>query len=755
MRRIRELYDNITRRILLIPAMTGIALVFLRVYTGIVISLLIITSFVLFLSFITRKRGKQLMSFMLTVFMVLFLGGFFVIYRSTETSYERSHCSFQCRVHRVTRDLEGNCKLRVYSREYGFLEFKVPDNDKLPLSGDVLKVIGTLYVPDKPRNPGQFDYGSYLARRGIELAFYPESISVEQRASNVMRLAGRCEEELYELRARILELYGDEAPLAGSVFMGDSSLTPDNVRTLYKRNGCAHILAVSGTHFAGFLSVITYLLGKSRRAKLNMFLYMSLCICLGAFTGWSSSVTRACIMCSASYSSRDPLSGLSAACILLTVADPYNALSYGFLMTCSASLAIICITPHLQRKLDSSIGKKMSSVISPALASQAGMLPFIVITSQRYGVIPMLVQTVTSFVASVACTFFIPSVLLSYIFSPVFIEPSRILLLLLDHIVHIADRCYTGFTLPYGTALILLLLIILLLYRNSAISGILRIPVIVLLLFSIISGVFGYMFSANARIIFIDVGQGDSCLVMCAGKTVLIDGGTYEAGEQDVLPVLEYYDIRHIDIAVATHWDRDHLGGLLYLYNADVVDSIYTSYVGEGPKQIDIMSEYIPDADITDVFRQICRGDSISLSDDCRIDVLYPPSTYVTAGENEDSLLMRLECESTSILFTGDLGIEEEEMYLQYESIGKTDILKAGHHGSGFSTGILLLDDTMPEVAIISAGIDNPYGHPSPVTLERLEEHDVSVVSTQRLGAITVEIYRDRYKIYGYINDCS
>ena len=735
--------------------MTGIVLVFLRVYTGIAVSLLIMISFVIFLSFITRKRGKQLMAFMLTVFMTLFLGGYFVMYRAGEMSYDRSRCSFECKVHRVTRDLEGNCKVRVYCREYGFLEFKVPDSDITPVSGDVLDVSGTLYVPDKPRNPGQFDYGSYLARKGIELAFYPESISIGQRAPTVMLLAGSCEERLYELRIRILDFYGDEAPLAGSVFMGDSSLTPDNERTLYNRNGCAHILAVSGTHFAGFLSVITYLSGKMRRTKFNMPLYISLCICLGAFTGWSSSVTRACVMCSASYSSRDPLSGLSAACIMLMVADPYNALSYGFLMTCSASLAILYITPRLQRKLDHSMGKKMSSVISPALAAQAGMLPFILITSQRYGLIPILVQTVTSFVASVACTFFIPSVLLSFIISPVFIEPSRILLLLLDSIVHVADRCYTGFTIPYGTALILISLIFLLLYRNSAISRFMRLPIAVLLLISIVSGVFGYVSSASAKIIFIDVGQGDSCLVMCSGKTVLIDGGTYEAGEDDVLPVLEYYDIRHIDITIATHWDRDHIGGLLYLYNAGVVESIYTSYVGEGPKQIDIMSEYLPDTDIADVFRQICRGDRISVSDDCRIDVLYPASTYVTCGENEDSLLMRLQCEETSILLTGDLGIDEEDLFLQDESIGKTDILKAGHHGSGYSTGIGLLEDTMPEVAIISAGVDNPYGHPSPITLDRLEEYDVTVVSTQSMGAITVEIYPDRFSIRGYLNDCS
>ena len=84
-------------------------------------------------------------------------------------------------------------------------------------------------------------------------------------------------------------------------------------------------------------------------------------------------------------------------------------------------------------------------------------------------------------------------------------------------------------------------------------------------------------------------------------------------------------------------------------------------------------------------------------------------------------------------------------------SIGEVDILKAGHHGSAFSTGYSLLEDTTPDIAVISAGVNNQYGHPASETLKRLDEYDVQVISTQDSGAITVDIYPDRFVIFEYL----
>lgn len=750
MRRLRELYAKISRRILLIPAIAGILMVFLRSFCCLAATVAFAGVFCLSLAFISEKKGRQLMSLLLTLFVSVYICGFFIVYSADVTEPVNRKISLDCKVHDVDHTLDGKYRIRVYSRRCGYLEFKL-ETGHIPVSGEQLVVEAELYEPEEPRNPGQFDYESYLKRRGIYFGCRTLSVTCIKEAPAMNRYLSSAEYFLYGLRTKILDLYGERAPLAASVFLGDSSLADDCIRSLYQRNGCAHLLAVSGTHFAGFLSLVTYFLNKRKRTRLSSVIYVSFCVFLASFTGWSSSVTRSCIMCSASYCSRDTLSGLSIACLLMTLADPYNALSYGFLMTCSASIGILYMTPIIRSKADAVIGKSLSSAISPVISSQIGMLPFIALTSQKYGVIPLTVQLITSFIASAACAFFVPSVILSLLLASVFIAPSEILLIILDSTVKLADGYYFGIKISSMIALAVLLLTAVLILRSTSVGKLLRIPALSLLCVGILSSMAGIFYAPEAKLVFIDVGQGDSCLILCGGKSVLIDGGTYDAGKDDVLSVLDYYDIRRVDVAIATHWDRDHLGGMLCLYEMGRIDMIYTSYTDPGPKQIEIMEEYLPGESIEDLFIQLSAGDRIEMSPVCTLDVIYPRASDVSNGENDDSVVIKLACNGISVLFTGDLGIDGEEELLSCCSIGKADILKAGHHGSAFSTGYAFLNDTEPDIAVISAGINNQYGHPSSETLERFDEYDTVVLSTQDVGAVTVDIYTDRYKITGYL----
>ena len=750
MRRIREFYANITRRVLLIPAITGVILVFLCVYTDIVITILLTFTFLTILFCVTEKRGRQFMSFLVTICVCLFLCWYFILYNSDNIEVPQDRITFDCKVHIIEHTLDDVYKIRVYSKDYGFLEFKAT-SDYIPTTGEEITVTGDMFEPEKPRNPGQFDYRYYLKRRGVGAFIKVISIESLEKASLLNRYLSAGEDALFRLRTRILTFYEEKAPLAAAVFMGDSSLTEDSIRSMYQRNGCAHLLAVSGTHFTGFLSLLAYFLNKYRKTHLSAVIYVFFCILLASFTGWSSSVTRSCVMCSASYCSKDALSGLSIACLVMTLADPYNALSYGFLMTCSASIGILYVTPLIRKKADRLLGKTFSSVISPVVASHVGMLPFIAVTSQKYGVIPLAVQIITSFIASSACAFFVPSVLLSILISSIFIFPSYVMISLLDAVVSFADLYYFGASVSTSVSVAVLFLLVVLLFRSSALGRLFKLPAVIILCVSILSSIIGIFIAPSAKIVFIDVGQGDSCLIMSSGKTVLIDGGTYDAGKDDVMPVLDYYDIRHVDVAIATHWDRDHIGGLIYLLEQGIADKIYTSFVEYGPKQLEIMQEYELSEPLHDLFIMLSAGDKIEMSDSCTLDVIYPLEGMVTDGENDDSLVIRVVCEQISVLLTGDLGIDKEEEFLENSTIGKTDILKAGHHGSAFSTGYELLEDISPDVAVISAGVNNLYGHPSQETLSRLDEYDVQVISTQDAGAITVDIYPERYVITGFL----
>lgn len=742
--------ERLTGRVLLLPSLCLFLSILIRVFLGLSYMTAFVSVSSVLLLIICKGRDKAMFSCFLAILLMAYSCCYLAAYRGHETPDIGRNLSFECKIHSVEKTLDGVSRIRAYSSEFGFLEFKSVEGFE-PVAGEWISCEGYFFEPDVPRDPGQFDYKSYLARKGVEHAFKPDFLSTVKPASILNRFLDLIEERSFDLRCEIIDMYGEYGPLASSVFLGDSSLIEDSERALFKRNGCAHILAVSGTHFAGFLALLTYFLDKGRKNNRKRALYVIFCVILASLTGWSSSVTRSCVMCSSSYCSKDPLSGLCTACIVMMVADPYCAVSYGFLMTSCASMAIIYLTPLINLRLKPYLGKKMTTVIAPVTASQIGMMPFISLTSQRFGVIPALVQITTSFIASSACSFFVPSAILAKCFLPVFIFPSEAMLVLLMKFIRIADKFYAGFSLGNFTGAVVILLAITILCDPSVIAKKLKKPLLLLLLVSLCFSVADKISSPNATAVFIDVGQGDSCLIMAAGKTVLIDGGTYDAGKDNVVPVLEYHDIRHIDVTIATHWDSDHLGGLIYLYQQGITGKIYTSFVKSEPKQLQVMDEYLEGFDVTDVFESMNEGDIISLDDNCTLQVIYPSSDEVSDGENEDSLVIRLICYGTTMLFTGDLGIESEDKLLDRYDIGNVDILKAGHHGSEFSTGNRLLDEISPDICIISAGVGNQYGHPSEKTLGRLRKHDTEVISTQDYGAITIDIYADRYTISGFL----
>lgn len=251
----------------------------------------------------------------------------------------------------------------------------------------------------------------------------------------------------------------------------------------------------------------------------------------------------------------------------------------------------------------------------------------------------------------------------------------------------------------------------------------------------------------------IDVGQGDSLLVAFPnGRLMLVDGGgipvygstasarkaksKLDIGEDVVSPYLWSRSIGHIDVIACTHAHEDHAGGL-----AALIDNFHPAELWAGAN---------PDSEIWRNLREHARRNGtriVNLHDgdrrtfgQVRIDVLAPAPDYVPGDvpKNNDSLVMRLRYGSRSLLLTGDVEKQIEERMLDEREIGHADILKVAHHGSKTSTTEPFLDAVQPEFAIISDGVDNPFHHPNPDVVTRLEEHHADVLRTDQLGLITV-----------------
>lgn len=231
-----------------------------------------------------------------------------------------------------------------------------------------------------------------------------------------------------------------------------------------------------------------------------------------------------------------------------------------------------------------------------------------------------------------------------------------------------------------------------------------------------------------------DVGQGDAIFIDGPEKQVLIDGGRGSSVLNRLSTVMPFYD-PSIDLVIATHPHADHVGGLDdVLGHYDVADVWWN---GEGYKSED-------QAAFEDRFSQTHAsipqiGDIYDLGNGAVLSVVYVPSLSfheTLEDPNDASIVCLLTYGETTILLTGDSGIEQEQLFVA--ALPHVDVLKVGHHGSDTSTSATMLNRIMSDAAIISVGVNNDYGHPDPVILDRLMRFEIPVWRTDQDGNIRV-----------------
>lgn len=249
--------------------------------------------------------------------------------------------------------------------------------------------------------------------------------------------------------------------------------------------------------------------------------------------------------------------------------------------------------------------------------------------------------------------------------------------------------------------------------------------------------------SQNLTIAFIDVGQGDSILVILPDtKTLLIDGGERESSGK-VLATLREHGLNYIDIAVATHPHADHIGGLI-----DVIENVDVGQVlDSGQVHTTQTFEDFLDAINTKqiALKSVREGNYILLDPTVKVEVLNPPASIPDGALNEpefndNSVVLKLTYGEFSALLTGDMQ-ETNELRLVSENATAldADVLKAGHHGSRTSSSSAFLNAVTPEVVIISLGAGNNYGHPHQEALDRLSASGTEqIFRTDVDGTITL-----------------
>ena len=239
------------------------------------------------------------------------------------------------------------------------------------------------------------------------------------------------------------------------------------------------------------------------------------------------------------------------------------------------------------------------------------------------------------------------------------------------------------------------------------------------------------------RLSFLDVGQGDSILIQSpSGIDLLIDAGKDRSAVRMLPRVLGPLD-RTIDIVVATHPDADHIGGLpdvLARYKAETV--LLSGRTGDS-SHVERLDAAIRDEGARVVFAR--EGMRLHLGKGAYADVLHPEANVAALRETNDaSVTLRLVYGGTAFLLSGDAPAWVEERLVREYGMGlKSDVLKAGHHGSRTSTSEAFLAAVDPGWVVISAGKDNTYGHPHPEVLEHIRASGAEALSTIERGTIT------------------
>lgn len=244
----------------------------------------------------------------------------------------------------------------------------------------------------------------------------------------------------------------------------------------------------------------------------------------------------------------------------------------------------------------------------------------------------------------------------------------------------------------------------------------------------------------------IDVGQGDSALLVSpSGKTMLIDAGESTA-LYSVRSVLKSLGIKKLDAVIATHPHSDHIGGMPGILRSFDVDTFYMPEVSNQSSDYRDMVSALNSASLQVNYLSASRTTTIDWDEAVTIDILSPFDDIAYQSINDYSVIMRVSYGSTSMLFTGDA--EGGGVYsAEYTALARNaadkfrcTVIKVPHHGSLSSLSDAFLAAASPEYAIISVGSGNDYGHPHKSTLNKLEKSNVRVFRTDELGTIHITL---------------
>lgn len=674
--------------------------------------------------------------------------------------------------------------------------------------GDKIAFSGTYIKPEIQRNYKGFNYSQYLKQLKIYGTIKCERIRKinKKQANKVLQISNKISEKIISDTKKILK--EETSSIILGLILGNKTDIDEEIQENFRNASMTHILAVSGMHVTYVILGINIIF-KNKIGKRNTNILSITILLLYMFiTNFSPSITRAGIMgiimlfSKIIYRKNDIYTSISISLLLILIYNPFLIQNLGLQLSYGGIIGIILfnknilellkkikiknklykykIRPKIHKPID-----KTKEIIAVSISVQIFILPIILYnlnTFNPYFLISNLILSI--FIGPIVIIGFLFIIIVLINFS-IARKISNIIQLGTQTLIFISkigqvplSKIYISTpNLFFIIIYYLFLSIIFYLYKTyfsknpnktqMRIKNLIALVKIKLrenkkrlkriLLCIILILIIAIFIPKNLKIYFIDVGQGDSCMIVTPkNKTILIDGGgsinsDFDVGENTLIPYILDRGFTKIDIVIISHFDNDHVGGILTLLQELKVKKVYISKQTEKSKNYEEFVKLTSEKSIK--VHEVISGNRIHIEKNLYFDVIWPTNKQITTNIlNNNAIVCNLHYKNFTMLFTGDIEeIAENEilsLYSKNKTVLESDILKIGHHGSKTSSTEDFLKTVSPKIGIIGVGRDNKFGHPNEGILKRFENINCKIYRTDLNGEISIVVdNRSRIRI--------
>ncbi|NMB10429.1 MAG: DNA internalization-related competence protein ComEC/Rec2, partial [Tissierellia bacterium] len=559
-------------------------------------------------------------------------------------------------------------KYLIYVEDIKHLENIYNINEKMILNiynktdieiGNKVKIDLQIKEPKRNTNPKLFNYKLYLQTKDIFSTSTSRGNNIEILEKENLNSFEKTSINFRKNVSEVLNKSLDEknSMLMKSIILGDSSFLDEADVLKFRKLGLSHILAISGLHIGIIFGFIIYILNvlKVHRSK-SMLISIILIWIYGYLVGYPPSVLRGSIMFSfmilANITSYryDSLNILSLSGLLMLLYRPLWLFSVGFQLSFLATATILLFTPRVKDIININ-NKKIKDALIIIISAQIGTLPLVIYYFNELQSISILANLMLVPLLSISLVFSFTTLIVSIlsiklsifigILTNAILNISNFIADILNNFTYLNITIHSPSVLEmliyYFIIFVLLKIIDISLLEKKVQRFMFTSFIIITILDTVISS-----FNSYTKIEFIDVGQGDSCLVRFKDKNILIDTGgsimnSFNIGENILLPYLQKTGVKTIDGVFISHFHEDHAQGLISLFGNINIKNIFASYKDSSN---DLYRQVVEEANKYSVpIRLVTEGDNIKINKSSYIETLSPPIDVDHLDDNNKSLV--------------------------------------------------------------------------------------------------------------------